>query len=608
MIYCEYKYNYSDYDFYNYAFIEPEDYKEIDSKVMQILDYRTQYITSLFENTLNAKFKKIVLDKFNNIYIFEDKYVVFAGMMYRKYPYLDNSMFTKESDDYYLNRKFPFVFSELVYSETEFSDYEKLANIVNSKFPAQQIAVFDVKQYYIRKFDDRSLLDDNDDKFHTFAEKFKEHFNLYELLHNNQTNQIIIDNYDYNSIVNYLNSIVEKLKEHLSQFNYKEFTINEHEKVLVFEETLVIYIGVKASHSAFRDKFHKKGNIIDRYTIVIQELTYNELYNQMKFSKFVKGIHLIDGTGYAPETYNNLYYRPFKTGDIHEIIVKGEHPQFWQTSNFSLVNKALPTLKLQERYDSWEGFQYYFIVYELTVNGKIGVSVARTTNPKAHTEGYSLLSALEHYKNIPYNLFVADSTWHKCREALVEEAKANKWKNVKKKGNTQSLFAEKVSFYIVPRQIKNKDDVLTVQKIVLAEAKNNTDKPFERYIYDIIDYKWKSEELMLECVEKVFKKNTVIHQYRPYFLRSQKGQMSYDVFVCGKNIAFEYQGKQHFEPVDFFGGEKHFKEQAERDILKKKLSEENGITLIYVNYDEDVSVDLIKEKVNQAMGTPDINN
>lgn len=59
MIYCEYKYNYSDYDFYNYAFIEPEDYKEIDSKVMQILDYRTQYITSLFENTLNAKFKKL---------------------------------------------------------------------------------------------------------------------------------------------------------------------------------------------------------------------------------------------------------------------------------------------------------------------------------------------------------------------------------------------------------------------------------------------------------------------------------------------------------------------------------------------------------------------
>ena len=106
---------------------------------------------------------------------------------------------------------------------------------------------------------------------------------------------------------------------------------------------------------------------------------------------------------------------------------------------------------------------------------------------------------------------------------------------------------------------------------------------------------------MLECVGKVFRKNTVIHQYRPYFLRSPKGQLSYDVFVCGKNIAFEYQGKQHFEPVDFFGGEKHFQEQVERDKLKKKLSEENGVTLIYVNYDEDVSVELIKEKVAQVL-------
>ena len=71
--------------------------------------------------------------------------------------------------------------------------------------------------------------------------------------------------------------------------------------------------------------------------------------------------------------------------------------------------------------------------------------------------------------------------------------------------------------------------------------------------------------------------------------------------MCGKNIAFEYQGKQHFEPVDFFGGEKHFQEQVERDKLKKKLSEENGVTLIYVNYDEDVSVELIKEKVAQVL-------
>ena len=70
---------------------------------------------------------------------------------------------------------------------------------------------------------------------------------------------------------------------------------------------------------------------------------------------------------------------------------------------------------------------------------------------------------------------------------------------------------------------------------------------------------------MFEYVKKIFKNSTVIHQYRPYYLKYKNGQLSYDVFVCGKNIAFEYQGKQHFEPVEIFGGEKNFLKQQERD-------------------------------------------
>ena len=105
---------------------------------------------------------------------------------------------------------------------------------------------------------------------------------------------------------------------------------------------------------------------------------------------------------------------------------------------------------------------------------------------------------------------------------------------------------------------------------------------------------------MYEYVKKIFAKNEVVHQHRPYFLHTKNGQMSYDVFVYGEKIAFEYQGKQHFEPVEYFGGEEHFEEQRKRDELKLKLSEENGIVLIYVNYWEDISIDLIKEKVIDA--------
>lgn len=74
--------------------------------------------------------------------------------------------------------------------------------------------------------------------------------------------------------------------------------------------------------------------------------------------------------------------------------------------------------------------------------------------------------------------------------------------------------------------------------------------------------------------------------------------MSYDIFITKLNIAIEYQGKQHFEPIDFFGGVESFERTIERDELKKELSEDNGVNLIYINYWENITIEFIKEKIN----------
>ena len=112
---------------------------------------------------------------------------------------------------------------------------------------------------------------------------------------------------------------------------------------------------------------------------------------------------------------------------------------------------------------------------------------------------------------------------------------------------------------------------------------------------------WKSEFLVYQIVKKLYPSNT-IYQFRPLFLKSEKGgQMSYDVFIYGLNIAIEYQGEQHFKPVDYFGGGKHFLDTQNRDQLKKKLSQDNGIKLIYINYDETINESLIKQKINNVL-------
>ena len=48
-------------------------------------------------------------------------------------------------------------------------------------------------------------------------------------------------------------------------------------------------------------------------------------------------------------------------------------------------------------------------------------------------------------------------------------------------------------------------------------------------------------------------------------------RQSLDFYLPDYNIAIECQGSQHFEPNEFFDGEKSFNEQVKRDNRKKPL-------------------------------------
>lgn len=50
-------------------------------------------------------------------------------------------------------------------------------------------------------------------------------------------------------------------------------------------------------------------------------------------------------------------------------------------------------------------------------------------------------------------------------------------------------------------------------------------------------------------------------------------------------FAIEYNGKQHYQPVEFFGGEEQFQQQLERDERKRKYCNEKGINLLEIKYD-----------------------
>ncbi len=95
----------------------------------------------------------------------------------------------------------------------------------------------------------------------------------------------------------------------------------------------------------------------------------------------------------------------------------------------------------------------------------------------------------------------------------------------------------------------------------------------------IIKPKWKHELTLFHAVRKKFP--DTLYQYRPDWL----GRQSLDLYIPSLRTAIEYQGIQHFHPVDFFGGEEALQARQELDQQKKRLCEKNNVRLIEWAYD-----------------------
>lgn len=64
----------------------------------------------------------------------------------------------------------------------------------------------------------------------------------------------------------------------------------------------------------------------------------------------------------------------------------------------------------------------------------------------------------------------------------------------------------------------------------------------------------------------------------------------------------EYNGLQHYEPVDFFGGVEGFKERTKNDKIKYEYCVNNNIDIFYISYKDDVEkeMDSIIYKLSQS--------
>ncbi|MCK9198510.1 MAG: hypothetical protein M0P49_02800 [Bacilli bacterium] len=112
-----------------------------------------------------------------------------------------------------------------------------------------------------------------------------------------------------------------------------------------------------------------------------------------------------------------------------------------------------------------------------------------------------------------------------------------------------------------------------------------------RYGLPLIGEGWISETLLYKTIVKIFPNHKVIHHGKEPWLE----KMHLDVYIPNLKLAFEYQGRQHYEPIDYFGGEKSFQGNQQRDKRKAELCKTNDVTLFYIKEGEDFSERTIRK-------------
>ena len=111
----------------------------------------------------------------------------------------------------------------------------------------------------------------------------------------------------------------------------------------------------------------------------------------------------------------------------------------------------------------------------------------------------------------------------------------------------------------------------------------------------LIGQGWVSETELFNKISALFTNEDVIQHASPDWL----GRQHLDIYFPKFNIGIEYQGRQHFEPIDFFGGQETFEKNIERDERKKRLCLENDCKLIYT--EKGYNINVIEKEIRRLI-------
>lgn len=386
----------------------------------------------------------------------------------------------------------------------------------------------------------------------------------------------------------------EHFEKKLDGFSVQVINHNELERVYVLEDSLVLLVQFAlATLPVCTNAIDFYADYIDHpylefpvesglyYDFIVEELTPNEINFKFDRTRFI-------------EEVETLYNMRDIGLDVIYTRFKGYQRLYWcpdTETTAERINRQIPELQLKARYNAWPGALYNYVVFEFEdANGTMHYAISYIkTSPKAYINKMGK-------EYIRTGQLTTENTRHEDSNAFYDALRS--WKNISR----QKRIEEHLRYFIIQKHQKEFDDTWKYADELLTMVQSGMFSEIERFSYVRPTNKWITEELVYKLAKKLFKQYNVIYQHRPFYLKSSiGGQMSYDVYISGLNVAIEYQGKQHFQPVEFFGGEEGFESLKRRDAEKMALSKKHGVKLVYVNYWEEVNEKLIRSRIEEIL-------
>lgn len=346
-------------------------------------------------------------------------------------------------------------------------------------------------------------------------------------------------------------SKVEKI--HPEKYDYSEVNyVNNSTKIKVYDKEIKEYFFITPA-SLLRGCGNKNAKGKKLSSIF-----------RMGTTKFVEKAREVHGDKYD---YSKVEYVNNRT---KVCIICPEHGEFWQTPDKHLQNRGCPKCcKKNKKYTTEE-----FIEKAREIHGD-KYDYSKTIYGNNKKEKIEIICPLHGSFFIAPDSHLMGSGCKYCNkgevfntEEFIEKAKKihGKKYNYEKTIYKQSL--KKVTI-ICPEHGEFKQ---TPAKHLYGHGCPKCAKLYR-----------KKETELYNILKKVFPNEKIIHSY---YNKEILNKQEIDIFFPEHNIGVEFQGEQHFVPIDFGGyGEKLanklFEDNQKRDYKKKEICDRNNIKLFY---------------------------